>query len=91
MSKYDNLSHSQWMALLLGMHIRNELEDFHCENIPDGKMPELNSTIRYAIYDFFEQVLKSEDYIAWLAQMIPDYWEVPGIDDRPTRSSERQR
>ncbi len=38
------------------MHIRNKLEDFRVDHVPDNVMPELNSAIRYAVYDFFKNV-----------------------------------
>ena len=80
---FAELSTNQQVTLLLAMHIRNELEIFHVRHISDLFMPELNSTIRYAIFDFFENVMPSEAQVTWLARMLPDYWEIPGIDPQP--------
>ncbi|MDP9367676.1 MAG: hypothetical protein M3Q03_05290 [Chloroflexota bacterium] len=46
---FDELDQHQQIAMLLAMHLRNELENFHGEHVPDRFMPELNSTIRYAL------------------------------------------
>lgn len=68
------------------MHIRNRLEDFHVEHVPDTVMPELNSAIRYAIHEYLTE-LESAD-LGWLAIMVPDYWEIPGLDEKPTFTGE---
>ena len=85
---YDELTIEQKMTLEISMHVRNELEDFHVDHIPDTAMPELNATIRYAIYDYFENMANSEQKWSWLVTMIPSYWEIPGRDPKPTFTGE---
>ncbi len=85
---FDELDQHQQIAMLLAMHLRNELENFHGEHVPDRFMPELNSTIRYAIHDFFVRVVESERELDFLATRVPDYWEVPGRDPKPTFTGE---
>ncbi|CAN5857825.1 hypothetical protein BH24CHL4_BH24CHL4_00140 [soil metagenome] len=65
------------------MHIRNNPEGFHVDHVPDNVMPKLNSAIRYAVYDFFKNVIRKERELNWLALMAPAYWEVPGRDPMP--------
>lgn len=84
----DGLDDEQWIAMMISMHVRNKIEDFHSVHIPDELMPELNSTIRYAIFDFFESIVDDQRKLAWLAMTIPDYWEIPGRDPKPTFTGE---
>ena len=70
---FDQLSQNQGIAMLISMHVRNELKDFHVKHLQDNIMPELNSTIRYASYDFFDNAMKSDKTLGWLAMMVPDY------------------
>lgn len=85
---FAKLDSMQQLALLIAMHVRNQMEDFHVEHLSDSQMKALNPIIRQAIYDMLimthteprdkkeEQSRKKE--IDWLIMMIPDYWEIPG-------------
>ena len=84
---FSNLTPTQQLTLLIAMHVRNEMEDFHAKHLSDTQMKELNPIIRQAIYDvvsFTNQPPKTKlerrqaaQAINWLTMMIPDYWEVP--------------
>jgi hypothetical protein len=80
---FRKLTTIQKRTMLLAMHVRNQMEDFHSEYLDDNQMKELNQIIRQAIYEglqLFEpqnKQAKAEE-VAWLMLMIPDYWEVPG-------------
>lgn len=80
------LTEEQRITLSLSMHIRNKLEDFHVAHISDRHMPELNSTIRYAVHEFLTDM--TPEVLGWLAMMVPDYWEVSGADPRPVFAGE---
>lgn len=77
----------QQLTLLIAMHIRNEMENFHVEHLSDAQMRALNPIIRQAIFDVVSitnQPPKTKveqrqvaHAINWLVMMIPDYWEVP--------------
>jgi t-SNARE complex subunit (syntaxin) len=79
---FRKLTTLQKRTMLLAMHVRNQMEDFHSEHLDDSQMKELNQIIRQAIYEglqLFEpqnKQAKAEE-VAWLMLMIPDYWEVP--------------
>lgn len=79
----------QQHVLIIAMQVRNALEEFHIANLSDAQMKVLNQTIRYAIDNAVEltetldsNATKQRGY-AWLVEMIPDYWEIPGRDARP--------
>jgi len=86
-SDFSQLTPAQQLTLLIAMHVRNEMEDFHVKHLSDGQMKELNPMIRQAIFDvvsFTNQPPKTKtdkrqaaQAINWLTMMIPDYWEVP--------------
>jgi len=75
------------LTLLIAMHVRNEMEDFHVEHLSDSQMKELNRLIRQAIFDIVsatnqkpktkKEKQQVDKTIQWLIMMIPDYWEIP--------------
>jgi hypothetical protein len=83
---FQELSTRQQQSMVLAMHLRIALNEFHRNHLADQYMPELNSTIRYAIYEFYETVSKSEEELRDLVDLVPDYWEVPGRDPKPSFS-----
>jgi hypothetical protein len=83
----------QTCAKLVAMHVRNEMEDFHCKHLDDAQMKELNPIIRKAIYQtlrnlFFlkkgtkKQRLVAIQQIHFLFLTLPDYWEHPDLNDQ---------
>ena len=88
-SDFLKLTPRQQHTLVLAMLVRNYLEDFHVAHVPDVLMKELNSSIRYAIYDAvdlletMENDRKKQAFFGLLIASIPEYWEVPGQDPRP--------
>jgi hypothetical protein len=63
--------------------VRDAMEDFHCKNLSDSQMKELNPIIRNAIYTAVYAYLAPEDdllsryYVGLTTRTIPDYWEKP--------------
>lgn len=81
------------MALIIAMHVRNRMENFHVKYLSDKQMKELNPIIRNAIYEAL-QILNiygygkpkkysklADMYHEYLLRMIPDYWEKPNADN----------
>jgi hypothetical protein len=82
----------QTWAKLIAMHVRNEMEDFHCAHLSDAQMKELNPIVRKAIYEtlrqmyFLKQGTKKQRLVAiqsihHLFLLLPDYWEDPDLTD----------
>jgi hypothetical protein len=76
------------MATYLAMVVRNEMEDFHCVNLSDKQMAELNPIIRNAIYTGLAMARAAQKgspvaktFVAFQAKMIPEYWEPPEFTD----------
>ena len=46
----------QTWARVIAMHVRNEMEEFHCQHLSDDQMKELNPIIRKAIYATLRQL-----------------------------------
>lgn len=76
--------------MLIAMIVRNEMEDFHAENLSDEQMKELNPIIRQAIFNAVnllavlenpqsnkEQLDQALSITDFEMSLIPDYWEVP--------------
>lgn len=84
---FSKLSPAQQLTLLIAMHVRNEMEDFHAKYLSDAQMKELNPIIRQAIFDVVSLTnqppktktdrRQAAQAINWLTMMIPDYWEIP--------------
>ncbi len=86
---YLKLDPTQNATMMLAMHIRNNLEDFHVKHLNDKQMKELNQTIRQSLYNWMsladriaykKDTKKDEEYLTWTRMMIPKYWEVPTED-----------
>ena len=80
----------QTWAKVIAMHVRNEMEDFHCAHLSDAQMKELNPIIRRAIYEtlrqlyFLKKGTKKQRFVAiqsihHLFLLLPDYWEAPDL------------
>jgi hypothetical protein len=80
----------QTWAKVIAMHVRNEMEDFHCQHLSDAQMKELNPIIRKAIYETVRQLyflkkgtnkqrLVAIQSIHHLFLLLPDYWEAPDL------------
>ena len=73
----------QGEAMLIAMAVRNALEDFHVQNIPEIHMKELNQTIRNGIYTglhalrFAKSNPGANIMVQEYARSIPPYWEKP--------------
>jgi len=61
------------------------MEDFHCKNLSDEQMKELNPIIRNAIYTAIyahnsrEKSDMSKSFVEFHLLSIPDYWETPEL------------
>ena len=85
--EFNKLTQAQQITLLIAMHVRNEMEDFHVEHLSDAQMKQLNPIIRQAIFDIVSLTSKQPETeigqkkaaqaIDWLVKMVPDYWEIP--------------
>jgi hypothetical protein len=75
---------------IIALHVRNEMEDFHCSHLTNSQMAELNPIIRNAIYNVL--ILMREYYRHPFSDMynkvfdlyracMPDYWEEPELDE----------
>ena len=72
---------------LIAISVRNELENFHVQYIPDDLMPELNRTIRRGIYLALRNTFllmnakdvpdyeRAKVFLWFLFTTLPDYWE----------------
>lgn len=75
------------MAKLIAIAVRNAMEDFHCANLTDDQMRELNPIVRNAIYTVLYACEHhgSEDwcerYLEAQRRLIPGYWEDPKLLD----------
>jgi len=83
----------QTWAKLIAMHVRNEMEDFHCRHLSDDQMRALNPIIRKAIYQalrqlyFLKKGTKKQRLVAiqsvhHLFLLLPDYWEDPDLTEQ---------
>ncbi len=85
--KWLNLTNRQRHVLVLAMQVRNALETFHTEHLSDAEMHQLNLIVRQALFDAVsllegEEDLEAQRQLDYLVAMIPDYWEIPGEDQR---------
>jgi hypothetical protein len=80
----------QTWAKVIAMHVRNQMEAFHCRHLSDAQMKELNPIIRTAIYGTLRQLYflrkgtKKQRLVAiqgihHLFLLLPDYWEAPDL------------
>jgi hypothetical protein len=72
---------SKYIAIV----IRNAMEDFHTKHLSDEQMKELNPIIRNAVYtalyamQYHKDSLKLREFVGSQVEMIPRYWEEPGL------------
>ena len=72
-------------AKYIAIVVRNAMEDFHCKNLSDEQMKELNPIIRNAIYTAIyarEKCVKSDPlkfFVDYHIMSIPKYWEEPEL------------
>jgi hypothetical protein len=72
-------------AKYIAIVVRNAMEDFHCKNLSDEQMKELNPIIRNAIYTAIyarEKCGKSDPlkfFVDYHFMSIPKYWEEPEL------------
>lgn len=84
---FSKLTPAQQITLLIAMHVRNQMEDFHVENLSDAQMEQLNPIIRQAIFDIVSFINtpptngssteRADQFSDWLIRIMPDYWEIP--------------
>jgi hypothetical protein len=90
----------QTWAKVIAMHVRNEMEDFHCQHLSDEQMKELNPIIRKAIYEtlrqlyFLKKGTKKQQLVAvqsihHLFLLLPDYWEAPELTEEERADEDR--
>jgi hypothetical protein len=80
------LTADQQMAVLIAMHVRDRMEDFHHKHLSNAQMKELNPIIRNAIYDaltIFKRWNQGDAHarqmLNWLSLRVPAYWEPPAL------------
>jgi len=72
-------------AKYIAIVVRNAMEDFHCKNLSDEQMKELNPIIRNAIYTAIyarDNCGKSDPlkfFVDYHLMSIPKYWEEPEL------------
>lgn len=54
LKKFESLSEKQKQAMLLGIEVRNKIEEFHLKYLSDEQMKELNPLIRQGIINGIE-------------------------------------
>ncbi len=73
------------MAMYIAKVVRDEMEDFHVEHIPDEYMTELNTIIRDAICtalyasEHYADSAAAKAFVTNLWQTIPNSWEEPKL------------
>ena len=94
---FNKLDCTVQMSIVISMHIRNEMENFHSEHLSDEQMKKLNSIIRQATYDILNHLklasnnensdtrIVAQSVINFLIQSIPDYWEMPNESNHAIR------
>lgn len=85
---FQKLDSTVQLSLIIASYIRNEMEDYHVENLSDKQMKELNPIIRQATYNILKHLkiassdesindkVNSQNIINFQIQAIPDYWEL---------------
>jgi len=82
---HNNQEAMKLYTKMVAIIVRNEMEQFHTDHIPDKLMPELNRAIRNGIYHaIFAMVnYESDDFckgfIDYSYRLIPGYWEEPEL------------
>lgn len=96
--KKDKKALQTW-AKVIAMHVRNGMEDFHCQHLTDEQMKELNPIIRKAIYETLRQIyflkkgtrkqqLLAVQQIHYLLLLLPKYWEDPDLTEEDRAQEE---
>lgn len=76
----------QAQAMIIAVAVRNAMEDFHCEHVPNELMPELNRAVRAGVMEaptLLDLAASDDPTLARGAQAAlaflqpPDYWEPP--------------
>ena len=86
------LEDEQLMAMFVAIVVRNALESFHADHIPDALMKEFNTLVRDAVYTALHaarSAAHSERVAAWVASQliqVPPYWERPELLNRYAKS-----
>ncbi len=87
----DNISDPELIQIMkeyakyIAIVVRNAMEDFHCTNLSDEQMKELNPIIRNAIYtaiyayETHKQSDRSKEFVDYHLMSIPKYWEEPEL------------
>jgi hypothetical protein len=76
---------TQAYAKYIAMVVRNELENFHSENLSDAQMKELNPLIRNAICtalyasENYDRFAGAKAFVDFSVKLIPRYWEEPEL------------
>ncbi len=84
-------------ALITAMVVRNAMEDFHCDNLTDEQMKELNPIIRNAICTALYTIHHTSDepwcqrFSGHHMRMIPHYWEEPELLAAAQQMQDEQR
>jgi hypothetical protein len=83
------------MAKFIAIVVRNEMEDFHVENLDDTQMRKLNPIIRNAICDALHMMANGDDpkiapSVALNLSRIPSYWEEPKLSDEYVGAVKKQ-
>jgi hypothetical protein len=90
----------QTWAKVIAMHVRNEMEDFHCRHLSDDQMRELNPIIRKAVYQTLRQLyflkkgtqkqrLIAIQSVHYLFLQLPTYWEDPDLTQEERADEDR--
>ncbi len=71
----------QMLANMIGVIVRNELEDLHAGGaISEETMPELNTAIRNGIFTGLEALATGNvPFVLFAMRRIPGYWEPPKL------------
>ena len=90
LKEFESLNEKQKQVMLLGIEVRNNIEDFHAKYLSDEQMKELNPLIRQGImngielWEEYKRYRRSKKqngeitaYMLMALMMIPDYWELP--------------
>lgn len=83
------------MAKFIAIVVRNEMEEFHVENLDDAQMRKLNPIIRNAICDALHMMANADDptvapSVALNFSRIPAYWEEPQLSDEYVLAVKKQ-
>ncbi len=84
-------------AMVIAMSVRNAMEDFHCANLTDEQMKELNPIVRNAVYTALyawahrDSEQWCDKYLTFQMRCIPDYWEEPELLESAKKLRSQQK